>query len=49
MSAQYFLQLIINKRHSVLPPKMFQHELIKYTLVPTTNLIKLSSFTSFMK
>lgn len=49
MSAQYFLQFIMNKCHSVLPPQMYQIELTKHILVPTTNLIKLSSFTSFIK
>lgn len=49
MSAQYFLQFIVNKGNSVLPPKPYQIELTKYILVPTTNLMKLSSFTSFIK
>ena len=49
MSAQYYLQFIVNKGHSVLPPKMYQTELTKYILVPMTNLIKLSSFASFIK
>lgn len=48
MSARYS-QFIMNKGHPVLPPEMYQIELTKHTLVPTTNLIKLSFFTSFIK